>query len=202
MVEVMAEEKAMGETFDNVANVSLLRHYLCAPARRDAGLTARVLVMSLMRLPEPYFANNLAILPENVQQTPAIAGLANAARALENARFADFWSAIGHGAADASSHPVAAAALSVPGFEDAVRRYALNVIGITYVRAPVSIVAEAVALDGAALDAYVKQHRPAWTRDGDSFLIPQADAGTGAAGAASEVGISVAALAPFLSARS
>ncbi|GHP04704.1 eukaryotic translation initiation factor 3 subunit K [Pycnococcus provasolii] len=198
-------QASMEATFDTNANYALLRHYLTAGAFHTANqttsaahTTARILVLALMRLPEPHFNLALAILPGPVQATPTIAGLAEAAHALETARFADFWTTIGAGA-DAATHPVAAAALSVPGFEDAVRRYALDVVALAYTKAPKEVVAEATHLNGADLEAYIAKHRPTWRSESDGFVIPQAD-DAAARNSADAGGIGVAQLAPFLTA--
>ena len=59
---------------------------------------------------------------------------------------------------------------AVPGFTDAVRQFAIGLIGVTYASVPYTVFGELANLEGGALDAAVKEY--GYTREGDMLVAP------------------------------
>jgi translation initiation factor 3 subunit K len=46
----------------------------------------------------------------------------------------------------------------VPGFEQAIQRYAIHVLSLTYQKVPRPVLAEAINIEGLALDKFIEYH--------------------------------------------
>ncbi|NP_001132842.1 uncharacterized LOC100194334 [Zea mays] len=68
---------------------------------------------------------------------------------LETARFRQFWD-------DAANNRHILEA--VPGFEQAIQSYAIHVLSLTYQKVPRHILAEAINIEGLALDKFLEYH--------------------------------------------
>eukprot|EP00232_Nephroselmis_pyriformis_P026145 CAMPEP_0182864970 /NCGR_PEP_ID=MMETSP0034_2-20130328/7444_1 /TAXON_ID=156128 /ORGANISM="Nephroselmis pyriformis, Strain CCMP717" /LENGTH=229 /DNA_ID=CAMNT_0024997247 /DNA_START=40 /DNA_END=726 /DNA_ORIENTATION=+ len=151
-------------TFSSSTNHTLLRMYQLFPERSNTGIVNKLLLKSLMQLPQPEYSHCLHLLPEVAQSEETFKKIDVMAKALESAKFKQFWEA----AAGADE-----LVKGIAGFEDAVRKFVVQTIGITYLTVPKAVVGESVALSGGALDACIKA--AGWKVEGDMCQIPPND---------------------------
>jgi translation initiation factor 3 subunit K len=146
-LENYVNEQVSSQTYSLDANLCLLRLYQFEPERMNTQIVARILIKALMAIPAPDFSLCLFLIPERVQMEEQFKTLIVLSHYLETARFRQFWDE-----AAKSRHIVEA----VPGFEQAVQAYAIHVLSLTYQNVPRSILAEAVNMEGLALDKFIE----------------------------------------------
>jgi translation initiation factor 3 subunit K len=110
-----AETQAKNKTYDFEANKALMKIYQCYPDLADADVIAKLLVLSMMRLPRNDFLMISYLIPQKISSSsPKIALVQKCAEDIEAGRFADFWVSFGASASGADSFPAA-------GFLEAIR---------------------------------------------------------------------------------
>ncbi|KAH9617335.1 hypothetical protein KSS87_019160 [Heliosperma pusillum] len=114
----------------------------------EANLCLLRLYQALMAMPAPDFSLCLFLIPERVQMEEQFKSLIVLSHYLETARFKQFWEE-----AAKTRHIFEA----VPGFEQAIQDYAVHILSVTYQLLPRTIVAEAVNIEGVALDKFLEQ---------------------------------------------
>ncbi|TQD77080.1 hypothetical protein C1H46_037356 [Malus baccata] len=119
------------------------------PDRMSTQIVARILVKALMAMPSPDFSLCLFLIPERVQMEEQFKTLIVLSHCLETGRFSQFWD-------EASKNRQIVEA--VPGFEQAIQDYAVHVLSLTYHRVPRSVLAEAINIEGLALDKFLEHH--------------------------------------------
>ncbi|KAL9224176.1 hypothetical protein vseg_000238 [Gypsophila vaccaria] len=130
------------------ANLCLLRIYQFEPHRMSTQIIAHILIKALMAMPAPDFSLCLFLIPERVQMEEQFKTLIVLSHYLETSRFRQFWEE-----AAKSRHILEA----VPGFEQAIQSYAVHILSITYQQVPRTVVAEAINIEGVALDKFLEQ---------------------------------------------
>ncbi|XP_060187832.1 eukaryotic translation initiation factor 3 subunit K [Lycium barbarum] len=148
-LENYVNEQVSSQTYNLDANLCLLRLYQFEPERMSTPIVARILVKALMAMPAPDFSLCLFLIPERVQMEEQFKTLIVLSHYLETARFRQFWDEA------ANSRQIVEV---VPGFEQAIRAYAVHVLSITYQKVPRTILAEAVNIEGLALDKFLEHH--------------------------------------------
>lgn len=146
-LEAYVQEQVNHQTYSLDSNLCLLRLYQFEPSRMSIQIVAKVLVKALMALPAPDFNLCMFLIPEKLQMEDPFLTLITLAHSLETARFQEFWNA-----ADKNRHILEV----VPGFEQAIRGYALHVLSLTYQRLPRPVLAEAVNMEGLSLDKFLE----------------------------------------------
>lgn len=146
-LENYVNEQVSSQTYNLDANLCLLRLYQFEPERMSTPIVARILVKALMAMPAPDFNLCLFLIPERVQMEEQFNTLILLSHFLETARFRQFWDE-----AAKSRHIVDV----VSGFEQAIRAYAVHVLSITYQKVPRTILAEAINIEGVALDKFLE----------------------------------------------
>ncbi|KAK4266052.1 hypothetical protein QN277_027025 [Acacia crassicarpa] len=146
-LENHVNEQVSSQTYSLDANLCLLRLYQFEPERMSSQIVARILVKALMAMPAPDFSLCLFLIPERVQMEEQFKTLIVLSHYLETGRFRQFWDEAGK-----SRHIVEA----VPGFEQAIQGYAIHVLSLTYQRVPRSVLAEAINIEGLALDKFLE----------------------------------------------
>ncbi|KAI9122764.1 hypothetical protein K1719_005653 [Acacia pycnantha] len=146
-LENHVNEQVSSQTYSLDANLCLLRLYQFEPERMSSQIVARILVKALMAMPAPDFSLCLFLIPERVQMEEQFKTLIVLSHYLETGRFRQFWDE-----AAKSRHLVEA----VPGFEQAIQGYAIHVLSLTYQKAPRSVLAEAINIEGLALDKFLE----------------------------------------------
>lgn len=148
-LENYVNEEVSSQTYSLDANLCLLRFYQFEPERMSIQIVARILVKALMAMPAPDFSLCLFLIPERVQMEEQLKTLIVLSHYLETGRFRQFWDE-----AAKSRHIVEA----VPGFEQAIQAYAINVLSLTYQKVPRSVLAEAINIEGLSLDKFLEHH--------------------------------------------
>ncbi|KAM1813191.1 hypothetical protein ACFX11_027028 [Malus domestica] len=148
-LENYVNEQVSSQTYSLDANLCLLRLYQFEPDRMSTQIVARILVKALMAMPSPDFSLCLFLIPERVQMEEQFKTLIVLSHYLETGRFSQFWDE-----ASKNRHIVEA----VPGFEQSIQAYAVHVLSLTYQRVPRSVLAEAINIEGLALDKFLEHH--------------------------------------------
>ncbi|KAH6818404.1 eukaryotic translation initiation factor 3K [Perilla frutescens var. frutescens] len=148
-LENYVNEQVSSQTYSLNANLCLLRLYQFEPERMSTQIVARILIKALMAMPAPDFSLCLFLIPERVQMEEQFKTLIVLSHYLETARFCQFWDE-----AAKSRHILEV----VPGFEQAVQAYAIHVLSITYKKVSRSVLAEAINIEGLALDKFIEHH--------------------------------------------
>mmetsp|Transcript_27025 Transcript_27025/g.73049 ORF Transcript_27025/g.73049 Transcript_27025/m.73049 type:complete len:214 (-) Transcript_27025:468-1109(-) len=162
------DEQVKQGTYDLDANLALLRFYQFQPSAIDVKVLAKVLLLSIMQLPSSDFKVCLHLVPERLHQNDeTISKVVSLATALETTRFSDFWAMTAGDCKDVAS--------MVPGFADAVRKYVLHVIGITFQRTSKAVLADALNLDSKAMDALIQERTKShgWNVEKDLITLPR-----------------------------
>lgn len=169
-LENFVKEQVASQTYNLDANLCLLRSYQFEPERLSTQIVALILIKALMAMPAPDFSLCLFLIPERVQLEEQFKTLIVLSHYLETARFRQFWDE-----AAKSRHIVEA----IPGFEQAIRAYAVHVLSLTYRKVPNSVLAEAINIEGSSLDKFL-EHQVAhngWVVEkgqgkGQSIILP------------------------------
>ncbi|KAL7136922.1 hypothetical protein ABFS83_10G062100 [Erythranthe nasuta] len=148
-LENYVNEQVSTQTYSLNANLCLLRLYQVEPDRMSTKIVARILIKALMAIPAPDFSLCLFLIPERVQMEEQFKTLIVLSHYLETARFRQFWDE-----AAKSRHILEV----VPGFEQAIQAYAVHVLSLTYQKVARSVLAEAINIEGPALDKFVEHH--------------------------------------------
>ncbi|XP_038878361.1 eukaryotic translation initiation factor 3 subunit K [Benincasa hispida] len=146
-LENYVNEQVSSETYSLDANLCLLRLYQFEPERMSTQIVARILVKALMAMPAPDFSLCLFLIPERVQMEDQFKTLIILSHYLETGKFRQFWDE-----AAKNRHIVEA----VPGFEQAIRAYAVHVLSLTYQKVSRSVLAEAIQIEGLSLDKFLE----------------------------------------------
>nr|GEY58265.1 eukaryotic translation initiation factor 3 subunit K [Tanacetum cinerariifolium] len=115
----------------------------------DANLCLIRLYQALMAMPAPDFSLCLFLIPERVQMDEQFKTLILLFDYLETAKFRQFWDE-----AAKARHILDL----VPGFEQAIRNYAIHVLSLTYQKLPSSVLVEAINLEGPSLDKFLEHY--------------------------------------------
>ncbi|KAL0338843.1 UNVERIFIED_CONTAM: Eukaryotic translation initiation factor 3 subunit K [Sesamum angustifolium] len=131
-LENYVNEQVSSQTYSLNANLCLLRLYQFEPERISTQIVARILIKALMAMPAPDFSLCLFLIPERV-----------------TARFRQFWDE-----AAKSRHILEV----VPGFEQAIQAYAIQVLSLSYQKVTRSILAESINIEGPSRDKVIEHH--------------------------------------------
>ncbi len=143
-LEAYVKEQAKTTTYDARANKALLKLYQFFPEKTDTAVLALLLGKAIMALPSPDFANARFLVPAAVQDSEPFAALIALALKLETAKFDEYW------AARAAADNAAAATLAqLAGVDDAVRRFIVDTLALTFQALPLDFVAKALGLPAA-----------------------------------------------------
>ncbi|KAM0831671.1 hypothetical protein ACQ4PT_065380 [Festuca glaucescens] len=148
-LEVFVNEQVSSQAYNLDANLSLLRLYQFEPERLSVQIVARILIKALMAMPAPDFSLCLFLIPEHVQMEEQFKTLIVLSHYLETGRFRQFWDEA------SKNHNILEV---VPGFEQAIQHYAIHVLSLTYQKVPRPVLAEAINIEGLALDKFMEYH--------------------------------------------
>ncbi|CAH1425333.1 unnamed protein product [Lactuca virosa] len=148
-LENYVNEQVSSQTYSLEANLCLLRLYQFEPERMSTQIVARILIKALMAMPAPDFSLCLFLIPERVQMDEQFKTLIVLSHYLETAKFRQFCDE-----AAKNRHILDV----VPGFEQAIQKYAVNVLSLTYQKVPRTVIAEATNIEGVSLDKFIEHH--------------------------------------------
>jgi hypothetical protein len=125
-LEGYLNQQIENDTYDFEANHAILKLYQFHPEKINLTVVTNILIKALTVLPKPHFLLAICLIPESVQTTEEVSGLMQLFSYLETAQFKKFWSHI-------QKTPTLKQALqSVPSFTNAIRKYMVGVLKMTY----------------------------------------------------------------------
>merc|ERR1711865_61250 len=141
-LEKYLKSQASGDTYDLDANLALLKFYQFQPATANLEMVQMALAKSLMHLPSSDFSLCLYLLPETVIQDEKVKSLMQLAKTLEAADFPKFWE---------QRKALDSVLKAVPKFDDAVRKFVMATLSISYARIPKQTLCQALNMKQADL---------------------------------------------------
>merc|ERR1712176_246810 len=166
-LEEYVDKQISGGSFDLSANLILLRMYSFFPDRTNSTVLVKVLVKALMQLPGTDFSLCTYLVPHRFQLEEPVANLLKLAEYAESMRFKEFWEL---------ASKCKYLWEKIPGFELAVRRFALHAVQLTFSRIPKKKLEELLSLVGGELDVLVNEQcaKSGWISDGEGMItIPK-----------------------------
>eukprot|EP01084_Bolivina_argentea_P016451 30795_1 len=136
-------------TYDFTANKALLKLYQFFPDLMQEDVVARILYKALMNLPENDLRALLCIAPEAALKMASVVAIKRAADALETADYAAFW-------ALTKQKDLVEICLTVPDFEDQIRRFICGALAYSCRDLPRPFVENCLSLSGRDLDSFLK----------------------------------------------
>merc|ERR1712032_1190573 len=159
-LEASVDEQISSKSFDLATNLVLLRMYQFFPDQTNPTVLVKILVKALMQLPGTDLTQCAYLVPQRFQLEDPITNLLTLAQHAECMQLKEFWE-------------VASKCKylweTIPGFEEAIRNFALHAINLTFSQITKTKLGEILSLNGAELDALVKdrQQRSGWQVVGD-----------------------------------
>ncbi|KAF8718159.1 hypothetical protein HU200_025649 [Digitaria exilis] len=171
-LEKFVNEQVSSQTYNLDANLSLLRLYQFEPERMSIQIVARILIKALMAMPAPDFSLCLFLIPEHVIDLTNVSDVQHAVllpsvfvatffyvrslncfESILSSLVYTFVVANGGAIQDIDS------SFSLPGgFEQAIQTYAIHLLSLTYQKVPRPVLAEAINIEGLALDKFLEYH--------------------------------------------
>merc|ERR1711924_95581 len=133
------------ERSDLDANLALLKFYQLDPSKSNVRIVTNILVKALTQLPNSDFNLCLYLIPASVQGEESITNLMLLANLLESCDFAKFW--------ETSSKMEVLKA--IPGFFDAIRRFIIVTLSISYSCVPKAFLCETLNVPLSQLKATI-----------------------------------------------
>uniref|UniRef100_A0A7S2YX86 Eukaryotic translation initiation factor 3 subunit K n=1 Tax=Chloropicon laureae TaxID=464258 RepID=A0A7S2YX86_9CHLO len=167
-LEAFVDKQIASKSFDLSTNQVLLRMYQFFPEKTNSTVLVKILVKALMQLPGTDFTLCTYLVPQRFQLEEPIAKLSALAQYAECMQFKEFW--------DLASN-CKYLWESIPGFEEAIRNFALHAINLTFSQITKLKLGEILSLSGPELDALVKEHqaKSGWQLVGDVVHLAEND---------------------------
>ena len=123
-LEKALDHECLHNWCDSDINGAILKYYqLCPNETPKIEVLVKILLKSLMQLPDSDFAVNMMMIPEKYQNVEEVKVLCSLAEFLQMAKFVEFWNLY--------KANVSLTAKAV-GFEHFARKYIVKMIGLTY----------------------------------------------------------------------
>ncbi|KAG8462922.1 hypothetical protein KFE25_001695 [Diacronema lutheri] len=163
-LEASVDAQCAKGTYELDDNLLLLKLYQFFPEKANPAVIARVLVKALMHLPETDFLLCMYLIPERIATEAPVLPIVEMSNRLETCQFQAFWEEL------AASRELVDVA---PGFDDAIRDYALGVVSLTYQVIDLKYLGEILHVsDAATLDQHVAK---IGSREGDKVRVKLSD---------------------------
>ncbi|KAJ1639530.1 armadillo-type protein [Pavlovales sp. CCMP2436] len=161
---IPALEAASNGAYDLDENLMLLKLYQFFPEKANAPVIARVLAKALMQLPGNDFLLYMYLIPERVATEAPVLPVVELSARLESCQFQAFWADL------VTSRELVSCA---PGFDDAIRKYILGIVALTYQIIDLKYLGEILNVsEASALDKYTNQ---IGKREGDKVRVTLSD---------------------------
>jgi len=147
--------------FNLEATLALVKLYQFYPDKLNLPTLELLLAQSLMYMDDLAFSLALFMIPEIVQSTENIVKLSMLAESLETAQYGDFWTKL------ADSKAIIG---KVPGFEDALRTFILEILTRAYKTINKQFLAQSLGLKDKSLAQYLGTRK--WKDDGTNVVFP------------------------------
>eukprot|EP01086_Lenisia_limosa_P013527 TRINITY_DN42739_c0_g1_i1.p1 TRINITY_DN42739_c0_g1~~TRINITY_DN42739_c0_g1_i1.p1 ORF type:complete len:212 (-),score=49.51 TRINITY_DN42739_c0_g1_i1:114-749(-) len=161
-LEASINEQVAENTYSLEVCLSVLKIYQFFPEKLDLGIMAKILIKSMMNLPESDFLLCSYLIPATLQEHQTYKILSSLAEYLETGRFKKFWAEV---------EETRELGDLIPGFKDSCRKFILGVIWSTYARVEKSRVSEFLNLQGEDLEKYIIGNNA--STEGADVLFPE-----------------------------
>merc|ERR1712216_83435 len=141
-LEEYVADQVNNEHYDLDANLALLKFYQLSPSKANLRTVTNVLVKALMQLPNSDFTLCLCLIPDSIQREETTNNLMLLSNLLESCDFTKFWE---------TTAMMEDVLKSVPGFFDAIRKFVVVTLSISYSQVPKSLLCEALNVSLAEL---------------------------------------------------
>mmetsp|Transcript_19616 Transcript_19616/g.75289 ORF Transcript_19616/g.75289 Transcript_19616/m.75289 type:complete len:210 (-) Transcript_19616:98-727(-) len=159
-LEKYHNEQLAAKQYNFDANAALIKLYQFYPARANEKIVVQVLGQALMNLPKPDFTLCLHMLQGISEGIEAVLEkVTPVSQLLEGSQFTTFWAS-----EDRQIFK------DIPGFDDAVRQYALGQLQLSYQKVSKDLVKKYLQIDDAAVDALAKEK--GFEAEGGSIRFP------------------------------
>jgi len=153
--------QAHENTYDLDANLAVLKLYQFNPVYYQTTVTTQILLKSLMNLPNADFLMCRCLIDDANQQDATIQKVIKLAELMEKCCFTEVWKYL---------KEEASLIEGITGFQDAVRKFAAYVIGITYQTIDMKLVSELLGgLSGDELQNWITKE--SWTLKEDGKVL-------------------------------
>jgi len=160
-VDMQAKEPSPDTGYDLQANLALLKLYQFNPTFFREETVAKILLKSLTALPHSDFVLCKCLLTTEQLEIPLLKSLCYLHELLETCCFKEFW---------VRAHALGEVVRGVAGFEDAVRRFACHVIGITYAHIQEETLCELLGLvDETTINQWID--RNGWKQGDRGYVL-------------------------------
>jgi len=157
-------QKVDTQSYDLEANLAVLKFYQFHPEKTQRFVVAKILVKSLMNLPNIDFSLCMYMIPEYLHVEEPIKILIQIHNLLETAQFVEFWN---------EAKACKEFTEIFPGFEDAIRSFIIGVVTNTYQTISKEFLSEVLNLRGVDLDAMVNVK--GWKQTPETVVFPKID---------------------------
>jgi hypothetical protein len=124
-LEEYVDYQVTNNTHDFDANRHLLRLYSTAPESSNADVIVKILLKTLMCLPESYFVAAKYLIPRSISQNEeSVQKVYQLGKLLDSADFPKFWASL--------KSDFSTLTASFVGFDDAIREFASTLVENTY----------------------------------------------------------------------
>lgn len=139
-----------GKTYDYAANKALLKNYQVNSTAAKADFVARVLVLSLMRLPSSDFLSLTYMIPPSLATNSKIVTVQKSADMLERGRFREFW----------EQYVTAQELFSeAAGFVDSIRLFIISNLRDTFKDMPKALFQQQLGLDNVTVVSFCDSNK-------------------------------------------
>jgi len=160
-LEKHAESQFADGSYDVDANLALLKLYQFHPSKRNLDVIVKVLLKSLMALPDADFSLCCALLGEDSLGHEAVQQVWALQQLLEQCKFAEFWKQVSK-----SNLPFK----QCKGFDEAVQTFCVRILESTFQTAPIALVSRWLNMDEAHTKSFLEKR--GWTAQGADWAVP------------------------------
>lgn len=149
-LEAFIVSQLANKTYDFAANKALLKNYQVNTSTAKADFVAKLLILSLMRLPSSDFLALTYLIPTQLNGNANIAVIRAAADSLERGKFREFWGQF---------VPAQALFTEAVGFVDSIRRFIVSNLRDTFKSIPKALFQQQLGLDEASLVSFCDSNK-------------------------------------------
>jgi len=149
-LEAFVVAQLANKTYDFTANKALLKNYQVNPTTAKADFVAKLLILSLMRLPSSDFLALTYLIPTQLAGNANIAVIRKAADSLERGKFREFWEQF---------VPAQALFTEAVGFVDSIRLFIVSNLRDTFKSIPKALFQQQLGLDEVSVVSFCDSNK-------------------------------------------
>jgi len=156
-------EQVQTDTYDFMANKTLMKLYQFYPERSNENCIALAVTKSMMALPSTDLSVLLYLVPETLALKEPIHTLVRCADHLETARFVEFWEVANLGGNELLD--------AIPGFPEAIRSFMIGVLSMTFQKLQSETFLDLLMLDEESLEEFIAEQTDKLCLEEKKFVI-------------------------------